>query len=330
MPPAIPTTETDEGGNGAFFGDLSTYSWGVREPDAIAYGTAGRSKRVTMLGGYRYQEIPYGGRPLEADNKNSSCWVSGCAGGYRYGYLEDVPPNCWVSGWEEAQKVSTSPGISLRWPRNFPVPFPGADPDDYWGCFYTQAPLQNVVAAQMYYHRHSHRRKSIMDCFDDCAADNGEEEKEEEEQDSEEDSLKPYYWSGIILHYQNGGSRVVGEVRMIDGGVRSPSTPAGKTIVMPKLLCLEEASEEGGHYSIGQRMHFLTEANIENGGHLVDVKPSSSSSSSFLGHCPRFNPMPEDSTGARIHKCYYLAGTIDWWFTGLGEFRVRIRAPGEE
>ncbi|KAJ4401833.1 hypothetical protein N0V85_005433 [Neurospora sp. IMI 360204] len=115
------------------------------------------------------------------------------------------------------------------------------------------------------------------------------------------------FCSGIIFHYENGGSRVVGEVRLIN----DRASIAGETIIHPKLICLEWPKRDGS--SISQRIHFLTEADIEKGVHPVHTNPR-------LGRCTRF-PIVKESV------CYPMEGTIDWWFTASERMRVEIRKP---
>ncbi|KAK3400349.1 hypothetical protein B0T20DRAFT_349963 [Sordaria brevicollis] len=193
------------------------------------------------------------------------------------------PPEDWVSGWQEGKQLS----ISHRFPRTLP-----------WGglCFYTHAPLNGVVAAQPYYSSQT--------------------------LDNNRDVNEDPYCSGFILHYENGGSRVVGQVRLIDAN----RSIAGEVIHMPKLICLEYMEdgedEDGGKEAERQRVHFLTQADIDSGGHPVHKN-------SPVERCPWFAAAAsKDPNHEWNHQCYPLDGEIDWWFTEKDAFRVTITGAG--
>lgn len=212
-------------------------------------------------------------------------------GGSRYG-----PPEDWVSGWQEGSQLS----ISHRWPRALP---------QGGVCFYTHAPLQGVVAAQPYYS--SYRLQGNGEDPYEGASEGANKDANNDQNDDEEP-----YCSGVILHYENGGSRVVGQVRLIDEN----RSIAGEIIRMPKFICLEYVEDEKD--AERQRIHFLNEADIsENGGHPVHKM-------SPVERCPWFPK--EDPNHKWNHHCYPMDGAIDWWFTQKDTFRVKVRAPWEE
>ncbi|EGZ73344.1 hypothetical protein NEUTE2DRAFT_127701 [Neurospora tetrasperma FGSC 2509] len=128
--------------------------------------------------------------------------------------------------------------------------------------FYTRAPLRGVVAAQMFYYPSRRNRPTGRVC------------------------------SGIIFHYDNGGSRVVGEIRL-----ENRAKLAGETIINPKLICLERDILPGFHTP---NIHFVTESEIESGAHPND-------SSWNFDECPR--------CPGRAFTYHPMRGTINWWFT---------------
>lgn len=158
--------------------------------------------------------------------------------------------------------------IPHRWPRDL---FCFDDEADLR--YYTCAPLRGVVAAQMYFYP-SHSKRS-----------------------------KQRICSGIIFHYDHGGSRVVGEIRLQDR-----AKLAGEMIINPKLICLESEILPGFDTP---NIHFVTECDIQSEAHHGYT--------SWAPHeCPKF-------PGVSM-TCYPMKGTIDWWFTANKRNSIVIRA----
>lgn len=182
------------------------------------------------------------------------------------GYRYDPSEN-WVDG----EEAFMEPTIPHRWP---PTNISRDNQEDL--LFYTFAPLLGVSAVQMFYSRRFVPRGGEPFC------------------------------SGSIFHYEDGGSKVVGEVRLIT----DRASIAGETIINPKQICLEGPERQT---PTSQRIHFLTETDIEKGVHPVKPCP-------FGIKCTRF-PLVHESI------CYPMEGTIDWWFTASERMLVEIRKP---
>ena len=182
------------------------------------------------------------------------------------GYRYDPSEN-WVSGRKEFREWT----IPHRWPGTVTS---RDNQEDL--LFHTFAPLAGVTAVQMFYSRRVVPREREPFC------------------------------SGIIFHYEDGGSKVVGEVRLLN----DRASIAGETITNPKLVCLETPRET----STSQRIHFLTETDdIEEGVHSFNPYNARTK-------CNRF-PLVQDIT------CYPMEGTIDWWFSASERMRVEIWKP---
>lgn len=181
------------------------------------------------------------------------------------GYRYD-PWETWVGG----RSASRHPTIPHRWPQ---TTFNSRDNQEDLP-FYTFAPLAGVTAVQMFYSTRFVPRNHGGEPF--C--------------------------SGIIFHYVDGGSKVVGEVRLIN----DRTSTAGERIVNPKRICLEIPWES----STSQRIHFLTETDIEKGVHPTGTREEI--------RCTRF-PIVKKSI------CYPMEGVIHWWFTASERMRVEIR-----
>ncbi|KAK3400366.1 hypothetical protein B0T20DRAFT_408489 [Sordaria brevicollis] len=137
--------------------------------------------------------------------------------------------------------------------------------------YYTHAPLGGVVAVQMFYYPTKVKNPKRRIC------------------------------SGVILHYENGGSRAVGEIRLEDR-----SKLAEEMVIKPKLICLESDLLPGFDTP---SIHFVSEADYESGAH--DEYPQYS-----LDGCPRF-------PGVDM-KCYPLKGRLNWWFTARQRNSIEI------
>ncbi|ESA42921.1 uncharacterized protein NCU06320 [Neurospora crassa OR74A] len=143
--------------------------------------------------------------------------------------------------------------------------------------FYTRAPLRGVVAAQMFYYPSRRNRPTERVC------------------------------SGIIFHYDNGGSRVVGEIRL-----ENRAKLAGETIINPKLICLECDILPGFDTP---NIHLVTESEVESGAHPDDWGWS-------FDDCPRFPGM--------AFTCHPMRGTINWWFTARQRNSIEIYEWAED
>ena len=163
--------------------------------------------------------------------------------------------------------------IPHLWPSNF---FSLSDEEDLR--FYTRAPLRGVVAAQMFYYPARAKRQKHRIC------------------------------SGIIFHYDNGGTRVVGEIRL-----ENRAENAGEIITNPKLICLESDILPGFDTP---KIHFVTESEIDSEAH----------DDSCVGwgfeNCPRF-------PGTPMH-CNRMKGIINWWFTARQRDSIEIDGRADE
>ncbi|KAK3400350.1 hypothetical protein B0T20DRAFT_496797 [Sordaria brevicollis] len=182
-------------------------------------------------------------------------------------------PETWVPG-----RKSTDEPVPI--PHRWPWPrLPSRDNQEDLS-FHTYAPLEGVVSAQMFY-----STGFVPD-------------------------LEEHRCSGIIFHYQNGGSRVVGEVRLLN----DRASIIGETILHPKLICLELPHQERPTV---QRLHFLKETEIERGVHPVGEN-GVLNTSIYAGTCTRF---PTAWAGI----VWRMEGILDWWFTATERMRVAIR-----
>lgn len=143
--------------------------------------------------------------------------------------------------------------------------------------FYTRAPLRGVVAAQMFFYPSNPKRPKRRIC------------------------------SGIIFHYVNGGSRVVGEIRL-----ENRAKLAGEMAIKPKFICLECDMLPGFDTP---NIHLVTESEIESESHPDDMGWS-------LDQCPQFPGIPMTS--------YPFKGTINWWFTASQRNSIEIHEWADE
>ncbi|KAK3339486.1 hypothetical protein B0H65DRAFT_580926 [Neurospora tetraspora] len=143
--------------------------------------------------------------------------------------------------------------------------------------FYTRAPLRGVVAAQMFFYPSHPKRPKQRVC------------------------------SGIIFHYDNGGSRVVGEIRLEDR-----AKLAGDMIINPKLICLECEILPGFDTP---NIHFVTESEIESEAHPDEAGWS-------FDDCPQFPGI--------AMTCHPMRGIINWWFTARQRNSIEIHEWADE
>lgn len=101
---------------------------------------------------------------------------------------------------------------------------------------------------------------------------------------------------------------MVGEVRLLN----DRASIIGETILHPKRICFEWPADDTPTI---QRIHFLTETDIEKGVHPVEED-------CVFIECTRF-----PTVDASI--CWPMEGMFDWSFTASERMRVEIRFQNE-